>query len=173
VARDPDAAARAMEELYLAHASRVRAFVRRFEPDAARAEDVVQETFLRVWRQRDRLDADGNAPSYLLTTARNVLTDQWRSAARRPVLTELGDADEQVTARQDDTDRALTGLLVAEAVDQLSPAHREVVREVYFLGHSVAEAAVRLGVPEGTIKSRTYYAVRALRAAFEEMGVAR
>ena len=53
----------------------------------------------------------------------------------------------------------------------LSADHRAVLLECYYRGHSVAEAAHRLGIPEGTVKSRTHYALRALRLTLEEMGV--
>jgi ATP-dependent Lon protease len=59
----------------------------------------------------------------------------------------------------------------AEALNQLSPSHREVLRECFYEGRSVAEAAARLGVPPGTVKSRTHYALRSLRLVLEEAGV--
>ena len=71
----------------------------------------------------------------------------------------------------DGVDRALVAQLVAEAIETLSPEHRAAVVETYFRGHSVAEAAGALGVPAGTVKSRTYYALRALRLALEERGI--
>jgi RNA polymerase sigma-70 factor (ECF subfamily) len=69
------------------------------------------------------------------------------------------------------TDRAVQGWLVAEALAELSERHREVLVLCYFQGYSVADAAVRLGVAEGTVKSRTHYALRALRLVLEERGV--
>ena len=63
--------------------------------------------------------------------------------------------------------------LVADALDELSPRHREVLTLCYFQGMSVADAAARLGVAEGTVKSRTHYALRALRLVLEERGVTR
>ena len=60
---------------------------------------------------------------------------------------------------------------MAEALTQLSPEHRAVLLECYYRGRSVAETATRLGVPEGTVKSRTHYALRALKLALEEMGM--
>ncbi|MEO8328911.1 MAG: sigma factor-like helix-turn-helix DNA-binding protein, partial [Candidatus Nanopelagicales bacterium] len=57
------------------------------------------------------------------------------------------------------------------AVSSLSAEHRAVLIECYYLGHSVADAARLLEIPEGTVKSRTHYALRALRLALEEMGV--
>ena len=62
---------------------------------------------------------------------------------------------------------------IAEALGQLSPAHREVLVECFYRGRSVAEAAAVLGIPPGTVKSRTHYAMRALRLVLEEMGVTR
>jgi RNA polymerase sigma-70 factor (ECF subfamily) len=61
--------------------------------------------------------------------------------------------------------------VVAEALTRLSEEHRGVLVECYYRGAPVAEAARRLGIPEGTVKSRTHYALRALRLALEEMGV--
>jgi RNA polymerase sigma-70 factor (ECF subfamily) len=71
----------------------------------------------------------------------------------------------------DGVDDALQSWLVAEAVSRLGPVHRDVIRECYFEGRSVADAARRLGVPPGTVKSRTHYALRALRSTLLEMGV--
>ena len=71
----------------------------------------------------------------------------------------------------DHTDQLLTSWLVAEAVTSLSADHRAVLLECYYRGASVAQAAHRLGIPEGTVKSRTHYALRALRLALQEMGV--
>jgi RNA polymerase sigma-70 factor (ECF subfamily) len=64
-------------------------------------------------------------------------------------------------------------LTIAEAPERLSPDHQAVVRTLYFEDRSVAGAARRLSVLEGAVKSRACYTVRALRAAFDEMGVPR
>ena len=71
----------------------------------------------------------------------------------------IGDAGEQVVNRQ----------LVAAALGRLTQDHRDVLRECYFLGGSVAQAAHALGIAPGTVKSRTYYALRTLRLAIEEL----
>ena len=110
--------------------------------------------------------------SYLLTIGRKVVTNAWRAEQRRPHL--VGD-DAAVAAvpSADNVDQLVEGWLVAEALERLSPDHQAVVRTLYYEGQSVADAARKLSVPEGTVKSRAYYAVRALRAKFLEMGVPR
>ena len=71
----------------------------------------------------------------------------------------IGDATEQVVNRH----------LVAAALGRLTQEHRDVLRECYFLGNSVVQAAHALGIAPNTVKSRTYYALRALRLAIEEL----
>lgn len=158
--------------LYAEHGGATLAFVRRYVADPDRAEDVVQETFLRVWRRLDKLDPDRDPRAYLFAVARNVIVDLWRADTRRPVSLQ---SDEELARlpSTDDVERALDGLLVAEALGRLTPQHREVVAHLHYGGRSVADTASLLGIPEGTVKSRSYYAMRALRSAFEEMGVVR
>jgi RNA polymerase sigma-70 factor (ECF subfamily) len=138
--------------------------------DRSRAEDVVQETLLRAWRQRDLLDRPPAAVrAWLLTVSRNIVIDEWRS---RRVRSEFPVAEVPERLEPDDrTDAMLQSWVVADALTKLSPDHRAVLLECYYRGRPVAEAARRLGVPEGTVKSRTHYALRALRLALEEMGV--
>lgn len=137
--------------------------------DRIRAEDVVQETLLRAWRSTTVLDqSTGSARAWLFTVARRIAIDGWRSAsARSEVVTD----QPPERAVGDGTDRAVQGWLVAEALAELSERHREVLVLCYFQGYSVADAATRLSVAEGTVKSRTHYALRALRLVLEERGV--
>jgi RNA polymerase sigma-70 factor (ECF subfamily) len=141
------------------------------------AEDVVQETLLRAWRRRDRWQ--GGASSlmpWLATTARRIVIDHRRRRAARPA--EVGGID-QIGARgvepaePDRSEHVAVGLLAAEAMRSLSDAHREVLEQTVLRDRTVNEAARELGLPVGTVKSRVYYATRALRAALEEIGVAR
>jgi RNA polymerase sigma-70 factor (ECF subfamily) len=138
--------------------------------DRQRAEDLVQETLLRAWRHPEALDPDrGSVRAWLFTTARNLAIDSWR---RRSVR--VGEVVTDVLPEppsDDETDRTVEGWLIAEALARLSPVHREVLVECFYQGRSVAEAASRLGVPPGTVKSRTHYALRSLRLVLEEMGV--
>ena len=164
---------RLMTALHDEHAGVLFAFVLRYVPDRDQALDVVQETLLRAWRHLGELDpARGDTRSYLFTVARNVLTDQWRAEQRRPRLVS-DDAALQAHPAPDEMDDAVQGWLVADALDRLTPQHRAVVEAMYYRGSSVATAARDLGLAPGTVKSRTYYAVRALRAIFDEMGVTR
>jgi RNA polymerase sigma-70 factor (ECF subfamily) len=137
--------------------------------DRAHAEDLVQETLLRAWKHPRVLDqSQGSARAWLFTVARRIAIDGWRSAAARSEVST--DAPPEL-AQPDDTDRALQGWLVEEALAELSAAHREVLGLCFFQGYSVADAAKRIGIAPGTVKSRTHYALRALRLALEERGV--
>jgi RNA polymerase sigma-70 factor (ECF subfamily) len=71
----------------------------------------------------------------------------------------------------DDVEQTLDRILVADALQALTHEHRAVIVETYYRGRSVAEAATELGIPPGTVKSRCYYALRALKLALAERGV--
>jgi RNA polymerase sigma-70 factor (ECF subfamily) len=160
-----------MQQLHDEHAAALwRHCLRLTGHDRARAEDLVQETFLRAWRHRSVLAGPRPAVrAWLLTVSRNIVIDEWRT---RRFRSELPVAEVPEAGEPDDrTDELLQSWVVAEALTKLSSEHREVLLESYYRGRPVAEAAKRLGVPEGTVKSRTHYALRALRLALQEMGV--
>lgn len=140
--------------------------------DRARAEDVAQETLLRAWRHGTILSSSPAAVrSWLLTVARNIVIDDWRSRRARPE-TPMDEVPEPRRSVEDDaSDQLLLSWVVAEALTHLSEDHRVVLLECYYRGRPVAEVARRLGIPVGTVKSRTHYALRALKLALEEMGV--
>jgi RNA polymerase sigma-70 factor, ECF subfamily len=157
--------------LYDAHASVLLAYALRLTGgDRARAEDVVQETLVRAWRNLDRLD-DAVAPvrPWLFTVAQRIVIDAHRARRARPP--EVGDAMLAVVPGLDQTDAMLDRVVVTEAMDSLSREHRAVLVETYYRGRSVAEAAAVLEIPPGTVKSRCYYALRALKLALAERGV--
>jgi RNA polymerase sigma-70 factor (ECF subfamily) len=137
--------------------------------DRARAEDLVQETLLRAWRNPPDLDPTrGSIRAWLLTTARRLAIDAWRHSAVRPEV--ITDRPPEI-AVPDPADRTLQSWLVSDALAELSPNHRAVIEECFFRERSVQEAADVLGVPVGTVKSRTHYALRALRLILSERGV--
>ncbi len=162
---------RMLRALWDEHAAPLLAYALRLtQGDRGRAEDVVQETFLRAWRRPPHQDpAHGSLRPWLLTVAHRIAIDEHRARQARP--REVGDDALVSVAVEDGIDRALESWLVAEALTTLTPPHREVLVETYYRGRSVAEAAAALRVPAGTVKSRTFYALRALRVALEERGV--
>ncbi|MFF0728737.1 sigma-70 family RNA polymerase sigma factor [Streptomyces sp. NPDC004134] len=161
---------RALRTLYDEQAGALFTYVvRLLGGDRHRAEDVVQETLLRCWRTQD-LDVGRPIRPWLFRVARNLVIDDYRLRMARPQEVG-GDAwlDDLVT-RSDDVDLLLSSLLLRSAFQQLSPHHREVLYETYYSGRSMREAARRLGIPPGTVKSRVHHAVRALRRAMDVDG---
>ncbi len=166
----PDAAETFVRGLYADVAGPLFSYALRLTGDRPRAEEVVQETLVRAWSRAADLDLEpGALRGWLFTVARNLVTDLRRADAARPSTV----ADEHALSTApaaDDLERAVQSWTVAEALDRLTPEHRAVLLETFYDGHSVAEAARRLGIPAGTVKSRTYYALRALRLVLEEIG---
>jgi RNA polymerase sigma-70 factor (ECF subfamily) len=156
--------------LYSEHAAALWSFVVPLVGgDRVRAQDVVQETMLRAWRNPDVLDqARGPVRPWLFTVARHIVVDEWR---RHRTDRDVPLEDGAETAEDDRTDVVLDTWIVGEALSRLSPDHRAVLEQCYYQGRTTADAARVLGVPEGTVKSRAHYALRALRLALQEMGV--
>ncbi|MFJ8728865.1 sigma-70 family RNA polymerase sigma factor [Streptomyces bauhiniae] len=132
--------------------------------DRQRAEDLVQETLVRAWQHPEALRAENfaSARPWLLTVARRLAIDARRARRARPPEV-VDEVPETARVTADHAERAAAALDVREAVKTLTPHHRDVLVLVYFRGASVAEAAEILGIPPGTVKSRAYYALRALR----------
>jgi len=171
---DDDALLRALHD---EHARPLWRYVMSLTGDAAQSDDIVQETLLRAWRKPAVLDQrEASARAWLFTVARNLVIDEARSARRRhetPTAPEtMTDTLPQPVAA-DETERMLDAWLIGDALAGLSAEHRTVIVEAYYGGRSVAEIAVVLGIPEGTVKSRMHYGLRALRLALQEKGVTR
>lgn len=161
-----------MRALYREHAGPLLGFVLRLVGgDRRRAEDVVQETMVRAWRNIHHLDAGpgGSLRPWLVTVARRIVIDAHRSSEARP--RETGPAALELLPAEDEIERVLRLMTIADALDDLTGAHREAIVETYFKGLTVNEAAELLGIPPGTVRSRIFYGLRALRIALEERGV--
>jgi RNA polymerase sigma-70 factor (ECF subfamily) len=158
-----------LRALHDAHGPALFRYVLRITGDYSFAEDVVQESLLRAWKNVAILEqSDEAARAWLFTVARNLVIDDRRSArhTREIVTDELPDVPSP-----DKTESVLDAWLLSDALLSLSPQHRGAVVSAYYLGHSVAEIAHQQGCPEGTIKSRLHYALRALRLALQERGI--
>jgi len=170
---DPDAEA-AFEELLARHGPAVRHRLGNLLRDAAAAEDMAQEVFLRLWTRADRWNGQGSLAAWLARIATNLALNHLRSVRRlrqqslepgraggqgRDMETHpawLADADE--TAPEVAAERAETGQRLARLLDDLPPGQREVLRLVDEEDRNIAEAAEELGIPQGTVKSRLHYA---------------
>ncbi|KJK38693.1 RNA polymerase sigma-70 factor, ECF subfamily [Streptomyces variegatus] len=164
---------RALRNLYLEHGPALYAYVlRMLGGDTHRAEDVLQETLLRCWNKQTLADGEGMAVRpWMFRIARNIVIDAHRTKTARPQeiggaswLTELG-------SDADDIERMLSSIVLHDALRALTPAHRAALEATFFADRTTQQAAIALGVPQGTVKSRVYYALRSLRTALEERGM--
>jgi len=168
--RGPASDEELVRALYAEHAGPLlRYALHLMSGDRQRAEDIVQETLLRAWMHPEAI-ADRPARPWLFAVARNLAVDSFRARKARP--SEVGEGALELLSVPDEADRALESWAVADAIRSLRPEHRSVLLETYYHGRSVAEAAAVLGIPAGTVKSRTFYALRALKLALEERGLA-
>jgi len=167
----PTDRAAVLRELHDLHATALWRYAVHLTGSATAADDVVQETLLRAWRSPRILDQDpASTRSWMFTVARNLVIDEARSAHHRHESA-TDNPPEQPT--REATDAIFDSLLIADALATLSEDHRAVIVEAYFQGRSTAELASRLGLAEGTVKSRLHYGLRALRLALQEKGVTR
>ncbi|MGW4909463.1 sigma-70 family RNA polymerase sigma factor [Streptomyces sp. NPDC004270] len=133
--------------------------------DRQTAEDLVQETMLRAWRNLDILPDDPRAVRpWLLTVSRRLAIDMLRARSSRPTEVE-DDPLESIPVAAEPLEQVLDRQVLRSALAELSATHRAVLAQVYFLHQPVRHAAEVLNVPEGTVKSRTHNALRALREA--------
>ena len=158
----------ALAEAYRRHGGAVFGLARRLLGDAAVAEELVQEVFLRLWDQPEKFDPSrGSLRSYLLAHCHGRSVDVLRSDASRRRREER-DALRTAEAGYD-LEHEVWDLTVAEhirtAVQQLPRAEREAIELAYFGGHTYREVAELLNEPEGTVKSRIRSGLRRMRDA--------
>ncbi|MGH3086484.1 MAG: sigma-70 family RNA polymerase sigma factor [Rubrobacteraceae bacterium] len=143
--------------------------------DRGLAEEVVQETFVRAWRAGERFDSGrASRRTWLFSIARNLIVDAARARSVRPVRPPAGNPEHQdaadVNSMEDPAERAILSIQIEDALGRISEDHRRVIFEVHFRDRPYAEVAEEMGVNPGTLRSRMYYALKALRLALEEMG---
>lgn len=156
-----------------AHAGELYRFALRQLGDRGAAEDVVQEVFLRGWRSADSFDPRrASLRVWLFAIARNLVVDHARRRAVRPV--QPVDAEKLIALAGGDggfDEATLSAWTVEEALRRLSDEHRVALVETYLRGRPYAEVSAELEVPEGTLRSRIFYGLKALRLVLDEMGV--
>jgi RNA polymerase sigma-70 factor, ECF subfamily len=166
---DPDRAD-LLRAIHDAHSQALLRYVLRLtRGDMPFAEDVVQESLLRLWRKPELLEqcSDG-VRAWLFTVARNQVIDDRRSAR---YSREMRTDSVPERSSPDQIGPAFDKWILTDALKSLSRNHRVVVVRAYYLGQSVATIAEYEQVPEGTVKSRLHYALHALRNALQETGV--
>jgi RNA polymerase sigma-70 factor, ECF subfamily len=163
----------ALAEVFRRHSGAVFALAQRVLHDRARAEEVAQEVFLRLWNNPERFDASrGSLRSYLLAKAHGRAVDALRSETSRRNREER-DA-QRATAADYDLEREVADVIVAEhvrdAVAALAPGERQAIELAYFGGLTYREVAAMLGEPEGTIKSRIRSGLQRMREGLAAAG---
>ncbi|MEO6629709.1 MAG: sigma-70 family RNA polymerase sigma factor [Aquihabitans sp.] len=164
----------ALAEAYRRHAGAVYGLARRLLSDDARAEEIVQEVFLRLWNSPDKFDPGrGTLRSYLLAQCHGRSVDLLRSDTSRRRREEN---DLRRTAETGyDLEREVWDLTLADhvrdAIARLPEGEREAIRLAYLGGHTYREVATMLDEPEGTVKSRIRSGLKHLRSELVAAGV--
>ena len=157
--------------LYRTYRDPLMTFVLRLTAgDREHAEDVVQETMVRAWREAGRLDLSGpSLMPWLATVARRIVIDEHRKKQVR--LTESAEDAVADMPVEDESTATIMRVAVSDAMRDLSPSHRQILNETILRDRTVNQAAEALGIPVGTVKSRVYYALRALQVVLTERGL--
>jgi len=164
----------ALRALYDEHAARAIAIAMRILRNVEEAEDVVQDTFLEVWRRSAQFDdARGTAVAWIVTIARSRAIDRLRATqtAGRALDGVVANEDVMRTALPSPVDRMeerREGTRVATALAALPALQRETIELAYFEGLSQSEIAAKTGTPLGTVKMRVKLAMSKLAGLLKE-----
>jgi RNA polymerase sigma-70 factor (ECF subfamily) len=164
----------AFARLYDLYGPAAYALAARIVRDRDLAADVVQNVFLSVWTGATQFDpARGQPSTWIMTMTHHKAVDMVRREQRRrtEVLDAAGDEPADGPTVEEQAWRGVTRTNVRAALARLPDPHREVIELAYFAGYSQSELADRLAVPIGTVKSRTFAAMRALREALAAAGM--
>lgn len=164
----------ALRALYMSHNVRIYRFVLHLARNETLAEDVVSETFMKVWRKASSFEGNSRVSTWLLTIARNEAISVLRRKTEAPLdekaaaeQEDESDTQEVVTAKKDKS------AIMRACIDKLSDAHREIIDLVYYQDRSVAEIAHILDIPENTVKTRMFHARKQLSEHFRRAGIDR
>ncbi|MDQ4040022.1 MAG: sigma-70 family RNA polymerase sigma factor [Actinomycetota bacterium] len=161
-----------VRQAYEAHGGELYRFALRSTGDEGTSQDIVQETFLRAWRAADKYDpALAGLRVWLFAIARNVITDHHRAAGVRPHLPGLTEAVAIAGSVTDHAEHLVDEWVINQALHRIGAEHRHALTETYLRDRPYGEIAAETGIPVGTLRSRVFYGLKALRAALDEMGV--
>lgn len=164
----------AMQVLFARHHVRVYRFVLRLVGDQGKAEDLISEVFLDVWRQASKFEQRSAVSTWVLAIARfkalsalRKRKDEELDEEQAAAIEDTGDDPEVAMQKKD------KGALLRQCIARLSPEHKEVVDLVYYHEKSVEEVAEIVGIPENTVKTRMFYARKKLSELLQAAGVDR
>lgn len=170
--KDPDA----LEKLYDRYEQMVYSFAYRIVKDSMAAEEVMQELFMRIWKNAEQYDsAKGKLSTWMFTVTRNIALDQLRKKNTRPPQ-QSADAEELQQLRdtgamtEDMVEMLLAGEQVREALQELSRDQQQVMDLIYYQGLTQQEVAYHVAVPLGTVKSRVRLAMKQLQKRLVHWG---
>jgi RNA polymerase sigma-70 factor (ECF subfamily) len=161
----------AMRILFARHNMRVFRFAVRIVGNEATAEDVVSDVFLDVWRNASRFEGRSQVATWILGIARHKAL---AAARRRPI----GESDDDIAFIVDHADgpetaaqKADRSAILRDCLEQLTPAHREIIDLVYYHEQTIDDVARILGVPLNTVKTRMFYARKRIAALLAARGI--
>ncbi len=176
--------AQAFDTLFARHSQAVRSRLKRIVRDAAAAEDLLQEVFLRLWTRSGQWTGGGTVRAWLLGIATNLALNYLRSARRRrhrplEVRSPSGEEDEDllpgwmidasVLGPDAAAELAERAELFRRFIDGLPEEKRDVMRLVQEEQMDIGQIAEQLGIPVGTVKSRLFYARRMLERSWKDI----
>ena len=164
----------AMQILFARHNVRVFRFVLRFVGDKSAAEDLVSEVFLDVWRQAGRFEGRFQVTTWLLAIARYKALSAVQRRSTEELEEDVGAAIEDPQDNPEVTiqNRQTSGILL-DCLEELSPAHREVIDLIYYHEKSIDEVAGITGLPPNTVKTRMFYARKRIAELMAAQGIDR
>ena len=165
---------KAIALLYQRHHLRLYRYLLRFVKSEAVAEELVNETFMDVWRSADKFEGRSQVSSWIISIGRNKAISLLRKRSEAELdeayasgLEDDSDTPEVTTLKQD------KAAAMRACIDKLGDEHREVIDLVYYQEKSIKEIAFILSVPENTVKTRAFHARKKLSDLLAKSGIDR